>query len=244
LYPVSIRTGFERLEIAKPPVLKKASRMNSHKHARLTYARRLEMARQMTLEGLSATDAALLHGVTPPTARKWLGRYLAGGESALADASSRPARSPRAIEASTALLIVGLRRRCLTQARIARSVGVCDSVQAQPVKKQPLDASQLGCVMRVRDSVRHLGDDALVCLLGDGSDREQVLRLVSKLADAVSVPVTVGAVKLTVRPTIGIATNPAEGASAEILLRRADAAMTRAKRQQTTYAFFDERIDG
>jgi GGDEF domain-containing protein len=71
-----------------------------------------------------------------------------------------------------------------------------------------------------------------------------VLRLVSKLADAVSVPVTVGAVKLTVRPTIGIATTPAEGASAEILLRRADAAMTRAKRQQTTYAFFDERIDG
>jgi diguanylate cyclase (GGDEF)-like protein len=105
-------------------------------------------------------------------------------------------------------------------------------------------AVRLGSVMRVRDSVRHLGRDALVCLLGDGSDREQVLRLVSKLADAVSVPVTVGAVKLTVRPTIGIATNPAQGASAEILLRRADAAMTRAKRQQTTYAFFDERIDG
>jgi hypothetical protein len=44
------------------------------------------------------------NNVTPPTARKWLGRYLAGGEAALADASSRPARSPRAIEPAKALL--------------------------------------------------------------------------------------------------------------------------------------------
>jgi hypothetical protein len=47
---VFIRTGFERLEIAKPLVLKEASRMNSHKHARLTYARRLEMVKQMSAE--------------------------------------------------------------------------------------------------------------------------------------------------------------------------------------------------
>lgn len=65
--------------------------MNSHKHARLTFARRIEMVKQMTLEGLDAVRAAAAHGVTAPTARKWLGRYLAGGEAALADASSRPA---------------------------------------------------------------------------------------------------------------------------------------------------------
>lgn len=44
--------------------------MNTHKHARLTYARRLEMVRQMIEGGLSVADAAELHGVTPPTARK------------------------------------------------------------------------------------------------------------------------------------------------------------------------------
>ncbi|RUD61481.1 hypothetical protein IPC1370_31480 [Pseudomonas aeruginosa] len=101
--------------------------MNTHKHARLTFARRLEMVKQMTLEGLDAVRAAAAHGVTAPTARKWLGRYLAGGQAALADASSRPLRSPRAIDAGKALLIVELRKRRMLQARIARSVGVSES---------------------------------------------------------------------------------------------------------------------
>jgi transposase len=101
--------------------------MNIHKHARLTFARRLEMVKQMTLEGLDAVQAAAVHGVTAPTARKWLGRYLAGGQAALADASSRPMRSPRTIDAGKALLIVELRKRRMLQARIARSVGVSES---------------------------------------------------------------------------------------------------------------------
>lgn len=48
--------------------------MNTHKHARLTFARRAEMVKEMTEQGLSACEAAAKHGVTPPTARKWLGR--------------------------------------------------------------------------------------------------------------------------------------------------------------------------
>lgn len=98
--------------------------MNSHKHAPLTYVRRLEMVRQMTDQGLSLSEAALAHGVTAPTARKWLARYLTAGEAGLVDASSRPTRSPRAIEPAKALLIVELRRRRMVQSRIARSVGV------------------------------------------------------------------------------------------------------------------------
>lgn len=76
---------------------------------------------------MSATEAASRHGVTAPTARKWLGRYLAAGEAGLADASSRPKRSPRALGPAKALLIVELRRRRMLQARIARSVGVSES---------------------------------------------------------------------------------------------------------------------
>jgi transposase-like protein len=66
--------------------------MNHHKNARLTFARRLEMVRQMTQDSLTPADAAAAAGVSEPTARKWLGRFLAGGEPALADAS-RPARA-------------------------------------------------------------------------------------------------------------------------------------------------------
>lgn len=53
--------------------------MNTHKHARLTFARRLEMVHQVTFEGWTLSQAAAEHGVTPATERKWLGRYLAGG---------------------------------------------------------------------------------------------------------------------------------------------------------------------
>jgi len=89
--------------------------MNTHKHARLTFARRLEMVKQMTLQGLDAAQAGIAQGVTAQTARKWLGRYRSGGEAALADASSRPARSPNAIDESKALLIVELRKRRMLQ---------------------------------------------------------------------------------------------------------------------------------
>lgn len=112
--------------------------MNSHKHARLTYARRIEMVRQMTIGGFSAPEAAAAQGVTAPTARKWLGRFLAGGEAALADASSRPAHSPRAIDPSKALLIVELRRRRMLQSSIARSVGVSASTVSRVLARAGL----------------------------------------------------------------------------------------------------------
>ena len=148
--------------------------MNTHKHARLTYARRLEMVRQMTFQGQSFVDAGAEHGVTPATARKWLGRFLAGGESALMDASSRPQRSPRTIDPGKALLIVELRRRHMLQRQIAASVGVSDSTVSrilaraglsklsdlqpvEPVKRYEhdapgdllhIDTKKLGCIVR------------------------------------------------------------------------------------------------
>ena len=93
--------------------------MNIHKNARLSLARRIEMVQEMTLNGLSACAAASAYGVTAPTVRKWLGRYLALGKAGLFDASSRPACSPRAIAPAKALAIVELRHKRLTQARIA-----------------------------------------------------------------------------------------------------------------------------
>lgn len=101
--------------------------MNIHKNARLTLARRLELVEDMTTRGLSAPEAAEQQGVTAPTARKWLGRYLAQGEQGLADSSSRPRCSPRAIEPTKALAVVELRRKRLTQARIAAALGISKS---------------------------------------------------------------------------------------------------------------------
>jgi len=101
--------------------------MNTHKNARLTFARRLEMVLQMTKGSLTPCAAAAAQGVSTTTARKWLARFLAGGEAALLDCSSRPGVSPRSIAPAKALAIVELRRKRLTQARIAAELGVSKS---------------------------------------------------------------------------------------------------------------------
>ncbi len=70
--------------------------MNIHKNARLTFARRIEMVRRIVEDGLRPTEAAGEVRVSPGTARKWRGRYLAEDEAGLKDRSSRPNGSPRA----------------------------------------------------------------------------------------------------------------------------------------------------
>jgi transposase len=87
--------------------------MNTHKNARLTFARRIELVRDMTEFGLSAVAAGQVHGVSAPTARKWLGRFLAQGEAALMDRSSRPANSPRTIAPQKALAIGECQKFCV-----------------------------------------------------------------------------------------------------------------------------------
>jgi transposase InsO family protein len=101
--------------------------MNIHENARLTVVRRLEMVKSMLEGGLTPAEAAAEVGVSPPTARKWLGRFLAQGQAGLRDRSSRPKVSPRRHAPEKALAIVELRRRRLTQARIAASLGVSKS---------------------------------------------------------------------------------------------------------------------
>ncbi|ETH46437.1 DNA-binding helix-turn-helix protein [Bordetella pertussis H921] len=69
--------------------------MNTHKHARLTFLRRLEMVQQLIAHQVCVPEAARAYGVTAPTVRKWLGRFLAQGQAGLAwDASSRPTSRP------------------------------------------------------------------------------------------------------------------------------------------------------
>lgn len=112
--------------------------MNIHKNARLTLARRIELVRMIADQGFTKAEAARDAGVTEPTARKWFGRYLAEGEAGLKDQSSRPKRSPRSIKPETALAIVELRRRRLTHARIAVSVGVSESTVGRVLRRAGL----------------------------------------------------------------------------------------------------------
>lgn len=112
--------------------------MNTHKNARLTFARRIEMVRDIVERRLTPAEAAAEAGVSLPTARKWLGRFLIYGEGALVDRSSCPKRSPNAISSTKALAIVELRRRRLTQARIAQAIGVSKSTVGRVLERAGL----------------------------------------------------------------------------------------------------------
>jgi transposase InsO family protein len=112
--------------------------MNTHKNARLTYLRRLEMVQDIVERGFSASDAAAKQGVSAVTARKWLGRYLADGAAGLLDKSSRPDKSPRAIAPHVALAIVELRRKLLLQAHIASYMGVSKATVSRVLRRAGL----------------------------------------------------------------------------------------------------------
>jgi diguanylate cyclase (GGDEF)-like protein len=168
-----------------------------------------------------------------------LARELARGPGGPVVPDDGLATSPAAVQAQMprpplALLYVDLDDFRPIDVRRNRTVG--DEVFS-------IIALRLRGVMRAPGAVRAVRDDALACTLDDWRDHEQLLLLVAQLADAASAPVTVGAIDVTARPTIGIATRQAGGASAEILLQRADVAMTRAKRRHSSYAFFDRRAD-
>ena len=87
--------------------------------------------------------------------------------------------------------------------------------------------------------VRNLTHHAAILLNFNGL----ALALTSNVAirdwDGLSIAV-MARLRLAMRPNIGIAVCPAEGASSEPLIKNADATMSRTKRHQTGYAFLDE----
>jgi len=100
-------------------------------------------------------------------------------------------------------------------------------------------AARLTRAVRAGDVVSRLGGDEFACLLADLMGPEQLNHVARKLFDTVSAPMTLGTLTIIVRPSIGVAIYPADGASAMALLKNADAAMYRAKRSRSGHAFVD-----
>lgn len=112
--------------------------MNIHKNARLTFIRRVEMVEDVLKSRLPASQVAQHFGVSPCTVRKWVGRFLAEGVAGLTDRSSKPAVSPRALEESKALTIVELRKKRMTQARIAQYLSVSKATVSRVLSRAGL----------------------------------------------------------------------------------------------------------
>ena len=99
---------------------------------------------------------------------------------------------------------------------------------------------RLGRAVRATDTVTRLGGEGFACLLTGCRDRDQLSRLACTLFDAMATPLMVGDVRLTLLPSIGIATHPGRGVNAEDFMHRADAAMHRAKCASSGYAFCED----
>jgi transposase InsO family protein len=97
--------------------------MNVHKNARMTVHGRALLVARVRDHGWRVEDAALAAGVSVRTAYKWLARWRAGGERALHDRSSAPARSPRRLPLEVTAGIERLRRQRLSGPQIARRLG-------------------------------------------------------------------------------------------------------------------------
>jgi transposase InsO family protein len=97
--------------------------MNVHKNARMTVHGRLLMVQRVLEAGWRVVDAAAAAGVSVRTAYTWLARYRDGGEPALHDRSSAPARSPSRLPADLVATIERLRRQRWSGPRIARALG-------------------------------------------------------------------------------------------------------------------------
>ncbi|ETH42575.1 transposase, IS481 family, partial [Bordetella pertussis H939] len=140
--------------------------MNTHKHARLTFLRRLEMVQQLIAHQVCVSEAARAYGVTAPTVRKWLGRFLAQGQAGLADASSRPTVLAPSDCAGQGAGYVELRRKRLTQARIAQALGVSASTVSRVLARAglshlaDLEPSRGRTSIRPRRSAAHRHQEA------------------------------------------------------------------------------------
>ena len=93
--------------------------MNVHKNARTTSHGRLLLVQRVRQQGWRVAEAASAAGVSERTAYKWLARYRAGGEPALQDRGSTPARSPRRTAAAIVIMIGQLRRERLLRSPMA-----------------------------------------------------------------------------------------------------------------------------
>ncbi len=102
-----------------------------------------------------------------------------------------------------------------------------------------LIASRLAHALRAQDVVSRLGGDEFGCLV-IGASRPRLRYIVMTLFEAVAAPFKVGLLTLSVRPSIGVAMCPSDGTTVDTLVHAADAAMYRAKRNRSSFAFAEK----
>jgi len=103
-------------------------------------------------------------------------------------------------------------------------------------------SKRLSNCVRKGDTVARFGGDEFVFLLEGLRERRDAEPIAETILDALNLPFEIDGVQVFMNGSIGISTWPHDGESADLLLRRADAAMYRAKELGNSYAFYNPEI--
>ena len=102
-------------------------------------------------------------------------------------------------------------------------------------------AARLKEVTRIDDTISRHGGDEFLCLLMQPKDTESVALIAQKIIDAIESARSTGNDDANIGPgikaSVGIAMFPRDGKTAEALIKSADVAMYRAKRDKSGYSF-------
>ena len=101
-------------------------------------------------------------------------------------------------------------------------------------------AQRLQAFVRGGDTVSRRGGDEFLFLMLEAKDENNAANLAAKIIDNVAQPWEVEGVRVTVRPSIGIALYPEDGRSVEELLKNADLAMYAAKHEKSGRALYSQ----
>ena len=105
-------------------------------------------------------------------------------------------------------------------------------------------ASRLLEHVRGEDTVCRNGGDEFLYLLVNPQGDDNIARIACKLMERICEPLPAAGRQLTVRASVGISVYPHCARTADELVRSADAAMYRAKRRQSGYAFAEVAARG
>jgi len=103
-------------------------------------------------------------------------------------------------------------------------------------------AKRLTDVVRESDTVARLGGDEFAIVLPN-TDEEQTKNLTEKIVQSIDQVINIDDHKLYVGVSVGVAFYPNHGSDAATLIRHADIAMYRAKRNNIDYSLFEEVMD-
>lgn len=104
-------------------------------------------------------------------------------------------------------------------------------------------AHRLLPAFRVNDTIGRIGGDEFVAVLADIKTSQQVIDIVNRIMARFESPFNLDGRIMHITTSLGLCLFPDDGADAEVLLRNADSAMYKAKRNgRNTYCFYDSTM--